>query len=89
MVNSHADEIVPPSWHDKIEQDEAEWIGFDSSMHELHAELGWLSRCARFVVAMQNQLLQSGSPPVPVSVLCRLFGVARSITYYQPRGRHR
>jgi len=37
---------------------------------------------------MQNQLLQSGSPPVPVSVLCRLFGVARSTTYYQPRGRH-
>jgi hypothetical protein len=23
-----------------------------------------------------------------VSVLCRLFGVARSTTYYQPRGRH-
>lgn len=37
---------------------------------------------------MQNQLLQSGSPLVPVSVLCRLFGVARSTTYYQPRGRH-
>ena len=37
---------------------------------------------------MQNQLLQSGSPPVSVSVLCRLFGVARSTTYYQPRGRH-
>lgn len=25
---------------------------------------------------------------MPVSVLCRLFGVARSTTYYQPRGRH-
>lgn len=37
---------------------------------------------------MQNHLLQSGSPPVPVSVLCRLFGVARSTTYYQTRGRH-
>ena len=37
---------------------------------------------------MQNQLLQSGSPSVPVSVLCRLLGVARSTTYYQPRGRH-
>lgn len=37
---------------------------------------------------MQNQLLQSGSPQVPVSVLCRLFGVTRSTTYYQPRGRH-
>ncbi len=52
------------------------------------AQLGWLSRCARFVVVMQNQLLQSGSPSVPVSMLCRLLGVARSTTYYQPRGRH-
>lgn len=37
---------------------------------------------------MQNTLLQAGSPPVPLSVLCRLLGVARSTTYYQPRGRH-
>ena len=36
---------------------------------------------------MQNQL-QSGSTTVPVSVLCRLLAVARSTTYYQPRGRH-
>ena len=37
---------------------------------------------------MQNTLLESGSPPVPVNVLCRLLGVARSTIYYQPRGRH-
>jgi hypothetical protein len=52
------------------------------------AQLGWLSPCAQFVVAVQNQLLQSGSPSVPVSMLCRLLGVARSTTFYHPRGRH-
>ena len=47
VVDSHADEIVPPAWHDailkerhdKIERGEAEWIGFDQAMDELHAEL--------------------------------------------------
>jgi len=35
---------------------------------------------------MHNEFLQSGSP-ISVSVLCRLLGVARSSTYYQPHGR--
>ena len=36
---------------------------------------------------MHNELLNSGTK-VPISKLCRLLGVARSTSYYQPRGRH-
>jgi len=44
---------------------------------------GWLSRFAPFVSTIKTDMLAGGTD-VPFAVLCRILGVARSTTYYQP-----